>query len=101
MQLQVSGQGNMGARGGVAGDLLVVIEEKPHEYFQREGQNLHYDLFVNFADAALGTQIVVPTSQEKLKLNLKKELNQVNYCVFEEKDYQVLMHTAQVISLLM
>lgn len=72
MQLQVSGQGNMGARGGVAGDLLVIIEEKPHDHFQREGQNLHYDLFVNFADAALGTQIVVPTLTGKVKIKLEE-----------------------------
>ncbi len=72
MQLQVSGQGNMGARGGVAGDLLVIIEEKTHEHFQREGQNLHYDLFVNFADAALGTQIVVPTLTGKVKIKLEE-----------------------------
>lgn len=71
MQLQVSGKGNMGERGGVAGDLLVVIEEKPHDYFQREGQNLHYDLFVNIADAALGTQIVVPTLTGKVKIKLE------------------------------
>ena len=72
MQLQVSGQGNMGNRGGVAGDLLVVIEEKPHDYFQREGQNLHYDLFVNFVDVALGTQIVVPTLKGKVKIKLEE-----------------------------
>lgn len=72
MQLQVSGQGNMGARGGVAGDLLVIIEEKTHDHFQREGQNLHYDLFVNFADAALGTQIVVPTLTGKVKIKLEE-----------------------------
>ncbi|MDA9328615.1 molecular chaperone DnaJ [Flavobacteriales bacterium] len=72
MQLQVSGMGNMGARGGVAGDLLVVIEEKAHDSFQREGQNLHYDLFVNVADAALGTQIVVPTLTGKVKIKLEE-----------------------------
>lgn len=72
MQLQVSGQGNTGSRGGVAGDLLVVIEEKKHENFQREGQNLHYDLFVNFADVALGTQIVVPTLKGKVKIKLEE-----------------------------
>ncbi len=71
MQLQVSGQGNIGSRGGVAGDLLVVIEEKKHECFQREGQNLHYDLFVNFADVALGTQIVVQTLKGKVKIKLE------------------------------
>lgn len=72
MQLQVSGQGNMGTRGGVAGDLLVVIEEKQHDHFQREGQNLHYDLFINVADAALGTQIVVPTLSGKVKIKIEE-----------------------------
>lgn len=72
MQLQVSGMGNVGPRGGVAGDLLVVIEEKPHEQFQREGQNLHYDLFVNFVDATLGTQIVVPTLDGKVKIKIEE-----------------------------
>ena len=72
MQLQVSGQGNIGSRGGVAGDLLVVIEEKKHEHFQREGQNLHYDLFVNFAEVTLGTQIVVPTLKGKVKIKLEE-----------------------------
>ncbi len=72
MQLQVSGMGNMGARGGIAGDLLVVIQEKEHECFQREGQNLHYDLYLNFADATLGTQVVVPTLEGKVKIKIEK-----------------------------
>jgi len=62
----------MGGRGGVAGDLLVVIEEKAHDDFQREGQNLHFDLFVNFVDIALGTQIVVPTLKGKVKIKLEE-----------------------------
>tara|TARA_B100000795_G_scaffold268808_1_gene256579 strand:+ start:788 stop:1945 length:1158 start_codon:yes stop_codon:yes gene_type:complete len=72
MQLQVSGMGNMGPRGGVAGDLLVVIQEKEHESFQREGQNLHYDLYLNFVDATLGTQVVVPTLDGKVKIKIEE-----------------------------
>jgi molecular chaperone DnaJ len=72
MQLQVSGMGNMGPRGGVAGDLLVVIQEKEHDEFQREGQNLHYDLYLNFADATLGTQIVIPTLDGKVKIKIEE-----------------------------
>ena len=72
MQLQVSGMGNMAPRGGVAGDLLVVIQEKEHEAFQREGQNLHYDLYLNFADATLGTQVVVPTLDGKVKIKIEE-----------------------------
>lgn len=70
MQLQVSGMGNAGARGGVNGDLLVVIEEKPHEFLKREGQHLHHDLYINFSDAALGSTAVVPTLDGKVKIKI-------------------------------
>lgn len=70
MQLQVSGMGNAGARRGVNGDLLVVIEEKEHEFLKREGQHLHYDLFISFIDAVLGTSPVVPTLEGKVKIKI-------------------------------
>lgn len=70
MQLQVSGMGNAGARRGVNGDLLVVIEEKEHEFLKREGQHLHYDLFISFIDAVLGTSPVVPTLEGKVKIKV-------------------------------
>lgn len=70
MQLQVSGMGNAGARGGVNGDLLVVIEEKEHEFLKREGQHLHHDLYISFSDAALGTTSVVPTIEGKVKIKV-------------------------------
>lgn len=60
MQLNVKGKGNAGAGGGMAGDLLVVIDEKPHEAFKRNGNDLHYDLYVSMADAALGEKVEVP-----------------------------------------
>ena len=71
MQLQVSGMGNAGARGGVNGDLLVVIEEKEHEQFTRDGNDLHYDLFINFADAVLGGETLVPTLNGKVKIKIE------------------------------
>jgi molecular chaperone DnaJ len=70
MQLSVSGKGNMGARGGVAGDLIVVIEEIEHEHLKRDGANLFYDHYLNFVDAALGTQIEVPTVDGKAKVKI-------------------------------
>ncbi|MFT6715923.1 MAG: molecular chaperone DnaJ [Saprospiraceae bacterium] len=70
MQLQVSGMGNAGARGGVNGDLLVVISEKEHEDFQREGHHIHHDLYINFSDAVLGTTAVVPTLEGKVKIKI-------------------------------
>ena len=70
MQLSVRGAGNEGPKGGVAGDLLVVIEVKDHDELVREGKNLHYDLFLNFAHVALGTSVEVPTTGGKVKINI-------------------------------
>ena len=52
MQLSMRGKGNAGKAGGPAGDLLIVIEEIEHLHFIRDGKNIIYDLFLNFADAA-------------------------------------------------
>lgn len=71
MQLSVGGRGNMGARGGVAGDLIVVIEEIEHESLKRDGVNLYYDHFINFVDAATGTHIEVPTIDGKAKIKVE------------------------------
>lgn len=70
MQLNVRGEGNAGPFGGIPGDLLVVIEEIEHETLKRNGQNLHYDLYLNFADAALGCNAEVPliTGRAKIKV---------------------------------
>jgi len=70
MQLSVSGRGNAGARGGVPGDLIVLIEEKEHPELVRDGNNLMYDLFINFADAALGTSVEIPTIDSKARISI-------------------------------
>ena len=71
MQLTVSGKGNHAERGGVPGDLLIVIEEVPHEHLKRDGQQLLYDLYINFADAALGTTVEIPTVEGKAKVKIE------------------------------
>lgn len=70
MQLNVSGKGNAAERGGVPGDLLIVIEEIQHEDLQRDGNNLLYDLYVNFSDAVLGTSVDIPTLEGKAKIKV-------------------------------
>ena len=70
MQLSVGGRGNMGARGGVAGDLIVVIEEIEHEFLKRDGLHLFYDHYISIVDAALGTNIEVPTIDGKAKVKI-------------------------------
>lgn len=70
MQLSMRGKGNAGKNGGPKGDLLIAIEEANHEHFTRDGQNVMYDLFLNFADAALGTSVEVPTLGKKVKISI-------------------------------
>lgn len=71
MQLSMSGKGNEAPNGGVPGDLLIVIEEKEHEVLKREGNNVVYDLYLNFVDAALGTSHEVPTIEGKVKIKIE------------------------------
>ncbi len=71
MQLKVSGKGNDApGSNGIAGDLLVAIEEKPHETLQREGDNLHYDLYISFSEAALGTSKEIDTVTGKVRIKV-------------------------------
>jgi molecular chaperone DnaJ len=70
MQLSMSGKGNVPPRGGVAGDLLIVIEEEENELLKRDGNNVIYDLHISFIDAALGTSIEVPTIDGRVKIKL-------------------------------
>lgn len=70
MQLSLSGKGNIGERGGSAGDLIVLIEEEPHAQLQRDGLNVAYDLHISFPDAVFGTQIEVPTIDGRAKIKI-------------------------------
>src|SRR5262245_4236335 len=59
--IPIRGEGNAGRRGGEAGDLIVVIEEEPHDVLTRNSDDVILDLLVSFSDAALGTEVEVPT----------------------------------------
>jgi molecular chaperone DnaJ len=71
MQLSMSGKGNAAARGGVAGDLLILVEEFEHESFTRDGNNLIYEHFISIPDAALGTNIEIPTLDGKARIKIE------------------------------
>ncbi len=71
MQLSMSGKGNAAPRGGVPGDLIILIEEVPHESLKRDGLNVIYDLYINFVDATLGTSVEVPTIDGKAKIKIE------------------------------
>lgn len=70
MQLSMRGKGNSGSKGGSPGDMLITIEEKPHEHFIRDGHHIVYDLFLNYADAALGTSVEVPTLEGRVSIKI-------------------------------
>lgn len=70
IQLSMAGKGHAGAKGGGPGDLLITIEEIPHEDFTREGNNIIHELFVNIVDAALGAKIEVPTLNGKARITI-------------------------------
>ena len=70
IQLNVRGKGNDAPFGGVPGDLLVVIEEEVDQLIKREGDNLHQELYISFAEAALGVKKEVPTVGGKVKITI-------------------------------
>lgn len=70
MQLNLSGRGNAGERGGMPGDLIIVIEEEQHKELHREGLNVAYDLHISFTDAVFGTQVEVPTIDGRAKIKI-------------------------------
>jgi molecular chaperone DnaJ len=71
MQLSVTGKGNAGPKDGVPGDLIVLIEEISHDTIKRDGVNLLYDLYINFADAAMGTSVEIQTVTSKVKIKIE------------------------------
>lgn len=70
MQLSMSGKGNAAPRGGINGDLLILIEEDEHPLLKREGSHLIYYLNISFPDAALGTSVEIPTIDAKAKIKI-------------------------------
>ncbi len=70
IQLNVRGKGNDAPFGGTPGDLLVVVEEETDSAIKREGDNLHQELYISFAEAALGTQKEIPTVGGKVKIKV-------------------------------
>ena len=70
MQLSVSGKGNAGARGGINGDLIVLIEEIEHDDLIRDGDNLIFDTYISFPDAVMGCAIDIPTIDGKARVKI-------------------------------
>ena len=71
MQMTVGGKGNAPRRGGINGDLLVVIDEEEHPELIREGNDLIYNLFISIPDSVLGTHVEVPTVDNNVKIKIE------------------------------
>ena len=69
-RIRLSGEGESGTQGGSPGDLYVVVNIREHAIFQRDGRNLYCDVPINFADAALGGELEVPTLDGRVKLKI-------------------------------
>lgn len=72
-RVRLSGEGEAGENGAPAGDLFVQVHVLPHNIFERDGNNLHCEVPINFADAALGGEIEVPTLDGRVKLKIPAE----------------------------
>ena len=72
MQLKVSGKGNGAPGNGISGDLLVAIEEQDHATLKREGDNLHYDLYITFSEAVLGASREIDTVTGKVRIKIEE-----------------------------
>ena len=70
MQLSVGGKGNAARRGGIPGDLLVLIAEEEHHELIRDENDLIYNLFLSFPDLALGLTVEIPTIDGKVKVKI-------------------------------
>ena len=68
--LKLSGKGNEAAGGGIPGDLLVVIMEEENSKLIRDGENLIYNLMLDFPTAALGGQVEVPTVDGRVRITI-------------------------------
>ncbi len=72
MQLSMRGQGNAAPNGGVPGDLIIQVEEIPHDVFERQENNLFYNAFIPFADAAMGGTVEIPTLHGKVRVKIEQ-----------------------------
>jgi molecular chaperone DnaJ len=68
--MTMRGEGNVGKRNGTSGDIIVIFQEVPHEFFRREEDDIIYDLFISYPEAVLGADVDVPTLNGKARLKI-------------------------------
>ncbi|HLH35740.1 MAG TPA: molecular chaperone DnaJ [Alloacidobacterium sp.] len=69
-RIRYQGEGDAGRFGGPSGDLYIVLSVRPHEFFERDGNDLHCVIPISFTQAALGDEITIPTLEGDTKLKI-------------------------------
>ncbi|MDZ7766326.1 MAG: molecular chaperone DnaJ [Melioribacteraceae bacterium] len=88
--MSLRGEGNAGKNGGPAGDLIAIFKELEHDFFERDGDNVIYDLFVSYPEAVLGTEVEVPTLNGRAKLKIEPGIESGKFLKMREKGIQHL-----------
>lgn len=70
LNLRLSGDGEAGSKGGPPGDLYIILNVKPHKFFERDGNDVYCEIPVTFVQAALGAEIDVPTLDGLVKMKV-------------------------------
>jgi molecular chaperone DnaJ len=93
--MTMSGEGNVGKRGGTAGDLLVIFEEIEHEHFHRDGDDILYDLLLTYPEVVLGTEVEVPTLNGKAMLKIEPGTPTGKLLKMKDKGIKHLNHSGR------
>ena len=88
--MSLRGEGNAGKNGGPAGNVIAIFKELQHEYFERDGDNIIYDLFVSYPEAVMGTDVEVPTLNGRAKLKIEAGIESGKFLKMREKGIQHL-----------
>ena len=83
-------EGHAGKNGGPSGDIIVIFEEIPHEFFIRDGDNIVYDLNISFPEAVLGTEVEIPTLNGRAKLKIESGIQHGKFLKMRDKGIQHL-----------
>ena len=83
--MTMRGEGNAGKNGGRSGDIIVVFQELPHEYFLRDGDNIIFDLNISYPEAVLGCEVEVPTLTGRAKLKIEHGMESGKFLKMREK----------------
>jgi len=91
--MTMRGEGNSGKRGGQPGDIIVIFQEIPHEYFTRDGDDIVYDLFISYPNAVLGVDVEVPTLNGKARLKIDPGTTHGKLLKMRDKGIRHLNHS--------